>query len=384
MNRSLLWLGVALFTWGIGEAMFVIFQPIYLQQLGASPLAIGGILGAAGLMMTLAPIPSGYISDLWGRKQMLVAGWICGILAALTMALAKNLFVFVAGILLYGITIFVVSPLDSYLTAARGNWSVGRAITFSGIMFNAGVMIGPVTGGWIGDHFGLRTVYAVAACIFVLSTVFIFLIESQPRDHHDPADPPAGLMTNRRYLSFLSVFFVVGLVVYLPQPLTPNFLENQRGLSLTQIGTLGSIGGVGNTVFNFLLGMLEARTGFLLGQFGVVLYALLLWKGTGFGWFAIAYFMLGGFRALRGLGVAQVRPLVHESQMGLAYGIAETTGAATTLFIPPIAGYLYSLNPFMIYPIALVAIAIGFIISLIFTPHAKHIPPEHIELTHLP
>jgi len=140
--------------------------------------------------------------------------------------------------------------------------------------------------------------------------------------------------------------------------------------------------GIGTVIFNFLLGMLEARKGFLIGQIGVAVYALLLWKGTGFSWFAIAYFMLGGFRALRGLGVAQVRPLVHESQMGLAYGIAETVGAATSFIIPPIAGYLYSLNPFMIYPVALVAIAIGFVISFIFAPHSKHIPPEHIELTH--
>jgi len=384
MNRSLFWLGVALFTWGIGEAMFFIFQPIYLQQLGANPQTIGWILGAAGLVTTLVPIPSGYISDRWGRKQMLVAAWVVGAIAGLIMALADSLLVFVVGILLYGVTLFVVSPLDSYLTAARGKWSVGRVITYSGIVYNAGAVIGPFTGGWIGDHYGLRTVYAVATCIFVFSTIFIFFIEPQPRDHHDPENPPDGLLTNRRYRNFLLIFFMVVLAVYLPQPLTPNFLENQRGLSLTQIGTLGSIGGAGNTIFNFLLGMLEARNGFLIGQVGVAVYALLLWQGTGFGWFAIAYFMLGGFRALRGLGVAQVRPLVHESQMGLAYGIAETFGSATTLLIPPLAGYLYSLNPYMVYPVALVAMAIAFIISTIFTPRSKHLEPGHLEITHLP
>jgi MFS family permease len=255
-------------------------------------------------------------------------------------------------------------------------------ITFSGIVYNAGVMIGPTLGGWIGDHYGLRMVYAAASGIFIFSTIFIFLIEVQPRDHHDPTDPPADLLTNKRYVGFLGVFFIVALVVYLPQPFTPSFLENQRGLSLTHIGTLGSIGGVGTVVFNFVLGMLEARTGFLFGQVGVAVYALLLWKSTSLGWFAAAYFMLGGFRALRGLGIAQVRPLVHESQMGLAYGIAETVGAATSFVIPPLAGYLYSINPFMIYPIALAAIAVGFVISFIFTPHSKHIPPDHIELTH--
>jgi MFS family permease len=382
MNRSLMWLGAALFTWGTGEAMFLIFQPIYLQQLGANPLTIGWILGGAGLMMALVPIPSGYISDLWGRRQMMIMAWISGVLATLIMALAQSLFVFVVGVLLYGLTLFVVSPLDSYLTAARGKWSVARVFTFSGIAYNAGTMLGPSLGGWIGEYYGLRAVYAVSAGVFIISTILIFQIKPQPRDHHDPADPPADLLTNKRYLGFLVVFFIVALAVYLPQPLTPNFLENQRGLNLTHIGTLGSIGGIGTVVFNFLLGMLEARTGFLIGQVGVAAYALLLWKGTNLGWFVIAYFMLGGFRALRGLGVAQVRPLVHESQMGLAYGIAETVGAATTFIIPPVAGYLYSLNPFMLYPIALIAIAVGFVISIIFTPHSKHMPPDHIELAH--
>ena len=134
-----------------------------------------------------------------------------------------------------------------------------------------------------------------------------------------------------------------------------------------------------DTLCNLIL-----RTGFLFGQVGVMLFAVLLWKGTGLGWFAIGYFMLGGFRALRGLGMAQVRPLVHESQMGLAYGIAETIGISATLLIPPIAGYLYSLNPYMMYPVGLIATLIGFMISLIFIPRSKHLEPEHVEITHLP
>jgi len=384
MNRSLLWLGVALFTWGIGEAMFMMFQPIYLNRLGADPITIGWFLGASGLMMTLVHIPSGHISDRIGRKPLLVTAWIIGVISALAMASAKNLFIFVIGILLYAFTAFVVSPLDSYLTAARGKWSVARAITFSGICFNAGAVVGPYTGGWIGDHYGLRAVYAIAAVFFIFSTIFIFMIESQPRDHHDPEAPPAGLMTNWRYLGFLAVFFIVAFATYLPQPLTPNFLEDQRALSLTQIGTLGSIGGIGNTIFSYVLGMLDARLGFLFGQLGVVAYASLLWQGTGMGWFAVAYFMLGGFRVMRGLGIAMVRPLVHESQMGLAYGIAETVGSVTTLLAPPIVGYLYARDPFIMYPIGLIAIAIGLIISLIFVPRSKRLLPEHIELTHEP
>jgi MFS family permease len=380
MNPSLFWLGGALFTWGIGETMFLLFQPIYLQQLGADPIQIGAILGASGAVMTLAHIPAGHLSDRIGRRPMLIAAWMIGIAATLLMALAGNLTVFVAGILLYGFTAFVISPLDSYVTAARGNWSVGRAITFISMTFNAGAVLGPITGGWIGDHYSLRTVYFFSAGIFLVSTVIIWFIAPQPRDNHDPAAPPASLLTNRRYLGFLSVYFVVAFAVYVPQPLTPNFLQNQHGLSLSVIGQLGSIGGIGNTVLNFLCGQLDARSGFLSGQLGVAAFTLLLWRGTGFEWFALAYFLLGGFRVLRSLGVAQVRPFVHESQMGLAYGIAETVGSSTILLAPPLAGYLYARDPVLMYPVGLGLIGFGLVISLMFIPRSKRLPPEHVEL----
>ncbi|HEX2697628.1 MAG TPA: MFS transporter [Anaerolineales bacterium] len=380
MNPSLIWLGAALFTWGIGEGMFLLFQPLYLQQLGADPIQIGVILGAFGAVMTLAHVPAGHLSDRIGRRPMLIAAWFIGIAATLIMGFATTLNFFIVGIMIYGFTAFVASPLDSYVTAARGKWSVARAITFVSMTFNAGAVIGPITGGWIGDHYGLRTVFFIAAGIFVLSTFLIWSIASQPRDHHDPADPPQNLLTNRRYLGFLSVFFVVAFATYIPQPLTPNFLQNQHGLSLSVIGQLGSIGGIGNTVLNFLLGQLEARSGFMLGQVGVAAFTFILWRGSGFGWFALAYFLLGGFRALRGLGVAQVRPFVHESQMGLAYGITETLGSSTVLLAPPLAGYLYSRDPSLMYPVSLALIGIGLVISLIFIPRSKRLPPDHIEL----
>ncbi|HTO99752.1 MAG TPA: MFS transporter [Anaerolineales bacterium] len=380
MSRSMLWLGGALFMWGIGESMFLLFQPIYLQQLGANPIQIGVILGIWGAVMTFAHIPAGYLSDRIGRRPLLIAAWASGIFATLLMGIARTLPAFVAGIFLYGFTAFVASPLDSYTTAARGNWSVARAITYVSMMFNAGAVVGPVTGGWIGDHYGLRTVYFIASGLFVISTILVTFISSQPREHSDPVNPPPSLLTNRRYIGFLAIYFAVAYATYLPQPFTPSFLKNERGLTLTVIGQLGSIGYLGNSVLNLVLGQLEARLGFVLGQLGVAAYSFILWQATGFGWYALGYFLLGGFRALRGLGVAQVRPFVHESQMGLAYGIAETCGSATVLLAPPVAGYLYAKNPALVYPVGLALIGLGVLLTVLFVPRSEKLPPERIEL----
>jgi MFS family permease len=381
MNPSLLWIAAALFTWGVGEGMFYMFQPIYLSQLGANPVQIGYILGSAGFALMIAHIPAGYLADRIGRRPLLITGWLIGIISTLSMALAPSLPFFVAGLLLYATTGFVTSPLNSYVTAARGNWSVGRAITLISSTYNLGIVFGPFTGGWIGDHFGLRSVYYLAGALFIVSTIFLLMIAPQPRNHHDPTNPPASLLRNRRYIGFVILGFFVVLALYLPQVFTPKFLQDVRGLSLGQIGLLGTVGGAGNSSLTFLLGFLDARLGFILGQAGVGIYSGLLWQMNGYGWFAVSYFLLGGYRAVRSLFMAQIRPLVHESQMGLAYGISETVLGLPLILAPIAAGFLYQQDKGIIYPIGMAAIVGAIVLSLVFAPHTAkdQLQPASIE-----
>ena len=248
MNVDLILLSVSLLTWGIGEGMFLIFQPIYLQQLGANTLTIAGIFSLFGLAMMVAHIPAGHLADRIGRKPLLVAAWAAGVLAALAMGLARSLPVFIAGMLLYGFTAFVTSPLNSYITAARGKMSPVRAMTLVSATYNLGAILGPISGGWIGARLGLSSVYLVSAGIFLVSTVILFFLRPQPREVHDPDAPPESLWKNTRFIGFLGIIFLAMFVMYLPQPLTPRFLQNERGLSLENIGLLGSIGSLGNAV----------------------------------------------------------------------------------------------------------------------------------------
>lgn len=380
MNRSLPWLGLALFLWGIGEGMFIQLQPIYLQQLGADPVQIGLILGAFGLTMTLTHIPAGHLADRIGRRPLLIAAWSVGLFSTVGMAAAPSLPYFLIGLLGYGLTAFVASPLDSYTTAARGKWSVARAMSFVSVSFNGGAVIGPLIGGHLAEAYGFRTVYGLAAGVFVVSTAAVFLIKAQPKDHHEAGLLQASLLSNRPLLGFLAVFFFVAFGAYLPQPLTPNFLETYQHLSISQVGTLISIGYLGITLLQLVLGQLEARTGFILAQVSLSIWFFILWKASGFEWFAWGYIFYGGFRVLRSLGVAQVRGFVHGSQMGLAYGVAEMLGSATIFLAPPIAGLLYSADPWLMYPIGLVLLLTGIILTLTFIPRTRVLPQDRIEL----
>ena len=375
MNRNLIFIALALFTWGIGEGMFFNFSPIYMQQLGSDPQQIGVILGAFGAAMAITHIPAGRLADRIGRRPMLIAAWFLGMLSADIMALATNLTAFVAGLLVYGLTAFVSSSLSSYVTAARGSWTVGRALTLTTATFSFGMTFGPALGGWIGDHYGLRTVYTVTAAIFALSNVAIYFIQNQPVDRHDPDAPPARLLSNTRLLRFLAVAGLAVFAMHLSQPLTPNFLEGVKNLSLSQIGWVFTAGAFGNVMVNILLGQLSPRVSYPISQALVGLFAVLMWQGTGLPLLALGYFLLGGFRAARPLALAQARELVHGSQMGVTYGVMETVSSIIFILTPPLAGFLFERNPYIVYPLAMGLIGLSVIVSILFAP--RHQPTEN-------
>lgn len=371
MTPSLVLVGFSLFAWGIGEGMFLYFVPLYLEQLGADPITIGSVFGAFGLAMMVAHIPAGYLSDRIGRRPMIWAAWIIGLVATWGMGLAPSLPLFIVGYVLYGVTGFVSSPLFSYVTAARGKLTAGRAMTLASAMYNLGAVLGPVSGGWIGEHFSIRTIFLVSGAVFVVSTGLVFSLKPQPRDVHEGDGSGRNLLSNMRFLSFLGVSFFVMFAMYLPQPLSPNFLQNERGIALSQMGLIGSLGSLGNVAFNLALGYLNTSLGFVLGQVCVALFALSLWKGTGQPWYMLGYFLLGGFRAARMLAMAQVRVLIYQAQMGLAYGITEAGNSAALILAPLLAGYLYDRDPASIYPLSLLLVAIGVILSLVFAAREK-------------
>jgi len=378
MSVSFILLCFSLFTWGVGEGLFFVFQPIYLAQLGADTMTIASVFSAFGLAMMVAHIPAGYLADRMGRKPLLIAAWTSGMLATWIMAFARSLPVFIVGMLMYGLTAFVSSPLNSYVTAERGKLTPARAMTLMSAAFNLGAVIGPLTGGWIGEAVGLRPVYFIAGGLFVISTGILFFLRVQPRDIHDPDAPAPSLMKNTRFLGFLGVILLVMAVTYLPQPLTARFLESERLVSISRIGLLGSINGFGNAVFNLFLGQFSARLGLVLVQICVAVFSLLIWQGSGLGWYAIGYFMLGGFRTARAFYLSAVRALIHPAQMGLAYGIAETFNSMAVILAPLLAGLLYTRQPELVYTVSLGLLTFSILVSALLTPRQPAAEPAPV------
>ena len=119
-------------------------------------------------------------------------------------------------------------------------------------------------------------------------------------------------------MALLPLVFLTVFALYLPQPLIPNFLQNQKYLDLDSIGQLGAIGNLGNAIIILSLGRFNAVFGYLIGQALVILSMLLLWKGNQPIWLGAGYFLLGGYRLTRIMLVAYARRAGSMRQMLVA------------------------------------------------------------------
>lgn len=365
MSRDLKLVSAAMLIWGFGEGMFYIFQPLYIQQLGADPILIGTILGINGLVMTVSQIPSGYLADKYGRRPLMWFSFAAGVVATFLMAWAPTLVFFVGGLLLYGLTSSVMAPLNTYVQGARGKWSVGRAVSFVSAVYNVGGILGPILGGILGEIYNLRTVYFISAFVFLISTATILFVGKQDVVNMLQMEGEGHLLKNKQFLGMLVVIFLVMFAVFLPQPLAANFLQNERGLSISQIGWLGSLGALGSVLIMLIFGHLQSSLAMMIGQAAVILFSLSLWQGSGVFWFGAGYLFLGGFRLCRAMTVAWVQPVVREREVGFAFGIVESLNSLAMMAAPVIAGVLYEWQPISIFPIGMSVLGFSLLMTLI-------------------
>src|SRR5690606_15237576 len=96
---------------------------------------IGVILGAFGFAMAITHIPAGRLADTFGRRPLIIGAWILGLVSTFLMGITNLLPIYLIGMFGYGLTAFVASPLSSYVTAARGEWSVSATLALTSATF---------------------------------------------------------------------------------------------------------------------------------------------------------------------------------------------------------------------------------------------------------
>lgn len=341
LNRDLKILSASLFLWAAGEGLFIFTLPLYMQSLGADSKQIGLLYAANSVALALATIPAGLAADRWGPRSGLTSGWIMATLAG-AMMVFNNLTLFSLGWVLYGLTGWVLAPLSTYITRARGQGiPPERALSSVFSMFSAGFVVSPTLGGYIGQAFGLRTNFIIATALFAISTALVFVIRHQPPHPAEDRPHPIELITNRRFLGFAALVFGVMTTLYLGFSLAPKFLSDVKGINIEQIGWFGSLNALGGFLLNQYLGRRPPRRGLMVMMALIFVYGLILLQASWAGWFALAYFLRGGYFTVRAQVNALVTRIVSPSQLGAAFAASEVVITGANAVAPYLAGDWY-------------------------------------------
>jgi len=365
MNRDARLVGLALLLWGFGEGLFFHIEPLYIAQLGATPVQIGGILAIANVVRGATYLPAGLIADRVPRKWVMVGGWITGLLGVLLVALARSWHGLIPGLMTYALSGYCIPVVNAYLAQAVGGSRVARTITAVFAGYAAGGIVSPAVGGWLAGLVSMRAVYFASALCFGVSTVAVAQVSPQPALERTVQAPRWRTLMNRRFVRFALLTGLFFGTMYLAFPLAP------------RIGALGSFQALGITLFNPVLGRLadgeerESRPRGLLGlglglPVGLGLFwgsVVVLLLAASLPLLMVGYLLRGAYFGCRSLVQAGSTRLAHEADRGLLLGASETVIAVAQVVAPYLAGRLYAVGPSYPFVAALLLIPVALLIG---------------------
>lgn len=370
MSRDLKVLSLSLFFWALGEGLFIYLVPLHLEELGATPVQTGTVMALFALAQALTMLPAGVAADRWGARRVMVGGWVAGLLSAVLMAGATHLWLFALAWTTYGFSAWVIPPLTRYVASGRGALTPERAFTRVFSAFSAGLIVSPTLGGQVAQRLGLRAPFFLALAFFVVSTVVVFLVPPQASQPPPSAGRYASLLRNRRFTALMAVVCVAMFAIWLSMPLAPNFLQERWGVSVSEVGLLGSAASLGQVVLALFLGTRPPRRSLMALHTGATIYLLALLSSGRLEWLALGFFLRGGAQISGQFIDAISTRVVPPSQQGLAYGINALINRGTYVAAAAAAGWLYSSRPALPFQasLALIPIAVGLIYLFVPRP----------------
>ena len=187
LKRNLVILLIAIFVIGAGEELWMRFVPKYLQVVGATVFVIGLYDALRTLLGAMYAYPGGVIVDHWGHRRAFIIFNVISIAGYVLVLLVPHWGAVIAGMFLFlSWTCFSLpaslSLVGAALEANRHSMGVGVQM----VVRRLPMMISPILGGILIDHFGIVGGVRIALLISILlSAMTIFVQRLLPVEPND-------------------------------------------------------------------------------------------------------------------------------------------------------------------------------------------------------
>ncbi|HTY78912.1 MAG TPA: MFS transporter [Candidatus Bathyarchaeia archaeon] len=218
-DRILVWMCVLIAVNQLGFGGIVPVLALYARSFDVPQSAIGVAIAVYGLARFILAIPAGRLADGLGRRPALAIGGLVTAAGNLLCAYAPSFAALVAGRFVAGagaglVLIAGQIVLADISTPARR----GRTMAVYQGVFLFAVSIGPLPGGLLAEHHGLRAPFLAYAIMGVLvtATAWVFIPETRSSGSAEVAEAGAvAFLSQVRILTAHPGFMLVSLVSFM-------------------------------------------------------------------------------------------------------------------------------------------------------------------------
>ena len=393
--RTLKWFLGGMILANVAAMMYDPLLPLYLTHLGADIRQVGLFFTISAILPLLFQIFGGWLSDSIGRLKAVAIGSVAGLFTFIIFLLAPSwqwgLLAMATGAVGRS---FVAPSYRAFIAEQSDENNRGKIYGFSDAVFAVVGVFGPPLGGWLSDHYGYRILFLVAGAIFTVATILrvsmaisagrqrqqkFKVVTPEPSEVIKPswsnlktsiAAMIALLMTGGVATWILVSDGIIDINFNMVGQLLPIYMQNEVGITNTQIGILNSISSIVTMALMTFTGWLSDKKGERVAIAGgmVILSASMavFILARNFYAMAISWAMFGVGNALIGPAYsALISKAVPEKLRGIAFGLFSTSVGVIALPAPFIGAFLYeTFNPRL--PFILPTIALLVVVPIVW------------------
>jgi MFS family permease len=379
LNAALRWFLLGMILANISSEMAYFLLPVYLRELGATVAQVGLVFSAMSLSLLLLQLIGGLLSDALGRLRAIALGSVAATTGYLLLPLSPSWTWVMLALCLEALSGALVGPsFAPFIAEQSTEENRGRVFGLAYSVFMVVGVIGPALGGSLASRLGFRAMlwvsfvlYACAAGLRVWMTRSARFGGTQPaqrptvRTLQDQVRQMTQLWVAGGLLPWIGITFALrDSALQLSGQMQPLYLAQVAGLSVAEIGWLGSAAGMAKMVGTYVAGGFADRRGeqlaivggLLLEATGLFMFVLVhsQWAFAG----AMAALAAGG-GVLMTAQSSLISKAVPEKSRGLASATLQTSSGLLQLPAPWVGGQVWEhLNPRAPFAISALAIAI--------------------------
>ncbi|AEJ39025.1 MFS transporter [Sulfobacillus acidophilus TPY] len=280
----------------VGNSLVFPFMTIYLAtRLHASLGIVGLIMTLYGASQVAAQLLGGVLSDTWGRKRVMITATVLGALTTVEVGLAHHAGFLITMLILMGLTVPLFQPASMAMVGDLVPESkLSHAYSLMRMASNAGIVIGPMIGGFLADR-SFESIFLLDALSLVIFFVIIvrFIPETRPSGPR-PRNPGGirDVLRDRSFLHFSALWGLTGMVYSQLYQVVPAYLHVDLHYPPSTFGYLAAENALGVVLLQWpltrltrplgsssqmALGVLAYAGGFLLMLLG---HRLLVFAGA--------------------------------------------------------------------------------------------------------